>query len=195
MISNLSSRLTDRLISSGSIETQERELYEYGFYVLLSQLVYFVFTCVLGLLAGCFIESIIFHISFRFIRKFAGGYHASTQLRCTVISVILISACIGVIRLSKTYDFQTALLAVTLIAGVVVFALAPLDTPEKPLSDKERKHYGTVSRIICAVLAAVSAATYAFGVGAVFVPCCLALCSEFLLLSAGKIKQTVCKQK
>ncbi|UKI22435.1 MAG: accessory gene regulator B family protein [Anaerotruncus sp.] len=84
---------------------------------------FFAFSCALGLIFGCFIESVIFYISFAAIRKFAGGYHAATEARCEISSALSLLACVGVIRLSKIYDFRTALLCAAAVCAVLIFLL------------------------------------------------------------------------
>ncbi len=189
MISKLSARLTDKLLSNGTIGDEDKELYIYGLFMLLSQLLFFIIACIFGLILNCIIESIIFYISFQFIRKYAGGYHASTEARCETLSTLSILACIAVIRLSKFYDFQTVLLLITILSAVCIFVFCPLDTPEKPLSDKEFKYFRKVSWIILFVNVAVIAVSYVFKFQMVLVPCCLSLILESVLLVAGKVKR------
>lgn len=137
MINKLSAKFTEKLLLRQSITEEERELYIYGFFILLSNLMYIILASLSGLLLGCFLESIVFYIAFQFIRRYAGGYHASTETRCEIISTLSIISSIIVIRLSKQYDFQKILLVVTLVSAIIIFCICPLDTLEKPLSEKE----------------------------------------------------------
>lgn len=189
MINNLSTRLTDKLLSKGSITEDERELYIYGLFMLISQLMYLVLACIFGLLFECFIESIVFYIAFQFIRRYAGGYHAATETRCEILSTLSIVASIGIIKLSKIYDFKTILLFITLMSMVLIFFLCPLDTPEKPLSEKEFKCFRKISWIILLVISSIIIVSYFFKFNILFTPCCVSLILESILLVAGKIKR------
>ena len=189
MISKLSAHLTDKLLSKGSIAEDERELYIYGFFMLLSHLMYLVLACIFGLLFKCFIESIVFYVAFQFIRRYAGGYHASTETSCEIFSTLSILACIAIIKLSKTYDFQTALLIITAISAICIFVFCPLDTPEKPLSEKENKYFRKISWIILLVISSIIIVSYFFKFNILFTPCCVGLILESILLVAGKIKR------
>ena len=104
---------TDKLLVNGTITEDEQELYIYGFFMLLSQLMYLILACIFGLILGCVLESLIFYITFQFIRRYAGGYHASTETICEILSTLSILVCIVVIRLSKAYDIQTVLLIIS----------------------------------------------------------------------------------
>ena len=194
MISKLSNYLTEKLLSNGTIIDEDKELYIYGLFMLISHLMFFIIACIFGLILGCIFESIIFYIAFQFIRRYAGGYHASTETRCEILSTLSILACIVVIKLSKTYDFQTVLLLITILSAVCIFVFCPLDKPEKPLSDKEFKYFRKVSWIILFVIIVAIIISYVFKFQMVTVPCCLSLILESILLAAGKIKR-VSKKK
>lgn len=192
MINNLAKRFADRLLANGSISEDEQELYIYGFFMMLSSLMYLILACFLGCILGCVLESIVFYIAFQFIRRYAGGYHASTETRCEVMSTLSILACIVVIRLSKTYDFQFALLVVSAVSAVCIAVLCPLDTPEKPLSEKEFKYFRKISCLILSAISIVVILSYFVRLKWLqifFAPCCLSLILESLLLTAGKIKK------
>lgn len=189
MINKLSTRLTEKLLSNGTICDEDKELYIYGLFMLLSQLMFFIITCIFGLVLNCLIESVIFYIAFQFIRKYAGGYHAATETRCEILSTLSILACIAVIRLSKTYDFQNVLLMISAVSAVCIFVFCPLDTPEKPLSDKEFRYFRKISWIILLVISIAVIVSYSFKFQMVFVPCCLSLVLESVLLVAGKMKK------
>ena len=192
MINNLAKRFADRLLANGSISADEQELYIYGLFMLLSSLMYLILACFLGCILGCVLESIIFYAAFQFIRRYAGGYHASTEMRCEILSTLSILACIVVLRLSMTYDFQFALLVVSAVSAVCIFTLCPLDTPEKPLSKKEVKYFRKISWLILSVISLVVIISYFVQLKWLrifFTPCCLSLILECFLLVAGKLKQ------
>lgn len=189
MISKISSKITGILIKHSAIENKDKDLYSYGFFILLSQILYFIITIVIGILLNIILESIIFYIAFQFIRKYAGGYHASTETRCEILSTLSILACIVVIRLSKVYDFQTVLLIISTISAICIFSFCPLDTPEKPLSDKEFKYFRKVSWLILLVIVVAIIVSFVFKFSIVLAPCCLSLILESILLIAGKVKK------
>lgn len=189
MISKLSNKIVKCFVKQSNISDDEQELYQYGFFILFSQILYFIIALIIGILCEVILESIIFYIAFQFIRRYAGGYHASTETRCEILSSLSILACIVVIKLSKTYDFQTVLLLITILSAVCIFVFCPLDTPEKPLSDKEFKYFRKVSWIILFVIIVAIIISYVFKFQMVTVPCCLSLILESILLAAGKIKR------
>lgn len=189
MINKLSKHFATRLFSSGSITKDEQELYTYGFFMLFSHIMCLILACFFGIVFNCFIESVIFFTAFLFLRRYAGGYHASTETRCEILSTLSILACIIVIKLSKIFDFQNMLFMISSVSVVCVFSFCPLDTLEKPLSDKEFKYFRKISRLILFVIVAAIIVSYVFKFQFVTVPCCLSLILESILIVAGKFKR------
>lgn len=189
MIGKLSSKISDLLIRKSVIDSEDQELYVYGFFMLLSQLLYLIITCIFGLLFQCFLESVIFYFAFQLIRKYAGGYHASTEGRCEIMTTLSILACIVMIWLSRSYEFSLLLFCISLVAVLVIAVLCPLDTPEKPLSNKELKYFRKISWLILFIIATLIVVSYIFEWSYIFSPCCMSLILESILIIAGKIKQ------
>ena len=157
--------------------------------MLVSQVIFFIFSCIIGLLLHCFFESIVFYFMFQSIRKYAGGYHANTETLCDILSSISIALCIVIIKFANMYDFSLPLLIIAIIAAVIIFVLCPLDTPEKPLSDKEYRYFRKISWVILLVLLTLTIISYIFKWKLFFAPVCLSVILESILLIAGRIKK------
>lgn len=191
MIGRLAKRMTIALIKQQQIDKGDSALYEYGFFILLSNLIFFALTCLTGALVGAFLQSVLFFIAFQFIRRYAGGYHASTELRCQFFSTVSIVVSILSIKLFQQYEqflWWTVLMA--LGTAVIVF-FSPLDTPAKPLSCNERKVYKKKTILILLV------SDIAFTISVVlqwdffYLPIAIAIGLETILLTLGKIQQCV----
>lgn len=189
MIGKLSSKISDLLIRKSVIDSEDQELYVYGFFILLSQILYFIIAVIFGIIFNVLLQSVVFYIAFQFIRKYAGGYHASTEGRCEIMSTLSILACIVMIWLSRSYDFSLLLFCISLVAVLVIAVFCPLDTPEKPLSNKELKYFRKISWLILFIIAALIVVSYIFEWSYIFSPCCMSLILESILIIAGKIKQ------
>lgn len=59
--------------------TDDEEIVRYGLEIMISKAFFAVIIAVIGLIMGCFAESIIFTISFSLLRQYGGGYHAETR--------------------------------------------------------------------------------------------------------------------
>ena len=152
-------------------------------------MVFLIFASIFGAMFDVLLQGIIFFFGFFSIRQFAGGYHAATETRCEILSTLSIAASIGIIKLSKIYNFKTILLFITVVSMVLIFCFCPLDTPEKPLSEKEFKYFRKISWIILLVISSIIIVSYFFKFSILFTPCCVSLILESILLVAGKIKR------
>lgn len=195
MINKISSKIVEILIKHSLVENEDKELYLYGFFILLSQILYFIIVITIGILFNVIFESIIFYITFQFIRRYAGGYHAKTETRCEILSTLSILCCIVLIKLSKMYDIRIVLLSVSLVFAVLIFILCPLDTPEKPLNDKEYKYFRKISWIILSLIIIAIIVSFYFKFNIVFAPCCASLILEGVLIGTGQIKKAYSKKR
>lgn len=190
MIGKLSKLLTIKLISNGKINKNDEELYIYGFFMLLSQAMFFVITCIFGLIIKILLESIIFYVGFQLIRKYAGGYHATTETLCEILTTLSLFFSILIIKLSKIYNFQYIMLLLALVSAFCIFCFCPLDTPEKPLDAKEFIYFRNISWIILLLILSITIVSYIFKFNILFSPCSVSLVLESILLIAGKIKRS-----
>lgn len=191
MIGRLAKRMTIALIKHQQIDKGDAALYEYGLFILLSNLIFFGVTCLTGALSGAFLQSVLFFIAFQFVRRYAGGYHARTELRCQIFSTASIVISILFLKLFQQYE-MIFLWAALMILGTALIALfSPLDTPAKPLCDNERKYYKKKTVLI------LLASDIAFTISAVlqwdflYLPIAVAIGLETILLTLGKIQQCV----
>mgnify|MGYP003287496798 CR=1 FL=1 len=193
MINNLSSKLVCKMVDNSIINNADRELYLYGFFILFSQILYFIFTIIFSFILGVILEGVIFYVVFQFIRTNAGGIHASSELRCEIATTVSIFLCLGIVKLCDLYNIKTVIIFLTLVAAVLIFLLCPLDTPEKPLTSKEKKYIRKKSWIILFIILTIIALSLFFKINTLIYPCCMSLILESVLLFSGKIKEIIKK--
>ena len=79
------------------------------------------------------------------------------------------------------------------VAAGVILALAPLDTPEKRLNEKEKRKYRKISYVILAVLTAAFIGGIIGNAASLYSPVGIAVCFEGVLMLYGKIAQAHAK--
>lgn len=193
MLNELGKRLTNTLINNNQIDESERCLYEYGFFIFLSNATYVIITLMFGSIFSILIESIVFYIAFSLIRRYAGGFHASSEMKCTLITTISIFLCLLCTKLCETNNIQIPILVLTSIATVLIFVLCPLDTPEKPLTKEEYKYFRKISWLILLLIVLTISIGWHFKLEFIMYPCCMSLILESILLVLGKIKRLIKK--
>ena len=122
MISKFAEKLVDCLYCQHDKSDDEQELYKYGFFVLLSQILYLIIAIILGSIFKSVFESVIFYIAFQFIRRYAGGFHAKTETRCEILSILSIKGFSGVssgqrmnIKVANTKDILSNAILISYI--------------------------------------------------------------------------------
>lgn len=193
MLNNLGKRLTNTLINNHQIDESERCLYEYGFFIFLSNAIYVIITLILGSIFNILFASIVFYVAFSLIRRYAGGFHASSEINCTLITTISIFLCLLCTKLCETNNIQMPILVLTIIAAIFIFILCPLDTPEKPLTQEEYKYFRKISWVILLLIMLAICIGWHFKLEFIMYPCCMSLILESILLVLGKIKRLIKK--
>lgn len=125
-----------------------QELYQYAIYITISSLLHCCTILLVGLLYNLVLESALFYASFILIRKFAGGFHANTHVKCYLISTITSIIVLGIIKiitLNTTNDILFSTLFLAFISMLFIWYLAPIDSDNNSLNTKEKNIYKIIS--------------------------------------------------
>ena len=163
MISALARCITEVLCTSYTIEENDIELYQYGFFLLLSRVFYFVITVLFGLMFRALMESIMFYIMFSLLRSYAGGIHAKTESACTIMTIFAMFISVACIATMKSLHTTIVPIVMLTVGLACILTLSPLDTNEKPLSEVDRKKFRRITWVLSfglVMLSMVSAMTY-----------------------------------
>ncbi|MGO5071657.1 accessory gene regulator B family protein [Roseburia faecis] len=85
------------LICQQAIQERDRELYTYALYNMVLLIIPLGLTVIFGEIIGNVKQGIVMILPFITLRKYSGGYHAKTPLRCMIISSLLLFLCIKII--------------------------------------------------------------------------------------------------
>lgn len=135
MVSELSERIANRLIRKKVIDSEEKEIYQYGMNQMLLSLINVVTTLIIGILLGMLWQCLLFTFSFMVIRTYAGGYHASTQKKCYLLTTSIIIATLSVIKYVEINNYICLMLLS--ISSVIILMLSPVGAENKPLDNIE----------------------------------------------------------
>lgn len=135
----LSLYLVDWMVNNNVVKEEERDIYDYG----VDQIVFTGLNIITMIIIGVVTHSLWtiagFSLFYMVLRVYAGGYHADTQLKCFILSNIMILIVVGVDRwINIDRPLQ---LAIVVISTVLILWLGPVDTVTKPLDSLERKVY------------------------------------------------------
>jgi len=149
MIYDISKKITDRLLFKNVIDKDDWEIYQYGMYQLILNSVDIVTILLLGIIFKELWQCIVYVGVFVSMRVYAGGYHASTPLRCYLITTLTTAVALLVMKYIEVgYFVWTAML---FVSSLVILVLAPIESENKPLDIMEKKIYRKRTCIIWGV--------------------------------------------
>lgn len=191
MINALSQLLAKHLYKTSIITESDMELYAYGFFVLISRILFLIISVIFGMIFNIIIESILFYFLFCCIRSYAGGIHAPSELLCTIFTTISLFFSVLGIKLMLNYGDQRIAFVVYFISLIIIIILSPLDTKEKPLNSNEKKCFKVKTYAVLIVIIFISITAMVFHKINIFYSILMSLVLESILLVSGKIKYVV----
>ena len=156
----MNNRVTKFLLETNVITSDEIEIYQYGFDLIVKIIIHTFLILIIGFLFGHFLEMVSFLVTYAWLREYAGGYHARTSkgcYYCTILVTIFVLVMFFIFR-----QLNVGLICICmLISGIVIWRGSPQEAPTKPLSEKEKVIYRKKTRSILLCLAVI------FGIGCV----------------------------
>ena len=190
MFCTLATMISNKLCVVSAIEEGDKELYIYGFYILISRLFFFLVSVLCGCLFDVPWESVLFYVLFMLLRSYAGGIHAKTENMCTLLTTLSVVASICGI---KVLNFVQSAMISLIIAGIgagCIIAFCPLYTAEKPLDGADCDHYRRISIIIVVSYLALALLMYAMRLTSVLNAVVVSMALESALIFSGKMMQS-----
>jgi len=153
----LADAITDYYIRKKVIAEDKKEIYSYGFKLIIADIINYAIIITLGVILDRLTESIVFLISLCGLRQFCGGFHAKTFWLCR-LSMIITYLCVILLTDMVTYtDYKTAIvLSVNILSIIFISIFAPAEHPNKPLSDVQKRGNRIKSIIISISLSTAS---------------------------------------
>lgn len=142
---------THHLVTKGIVTEADAPIYAYGFEVMFSTLFTFGSIFVMAACFDFFLETMVFFIAFFPLRIYAGGYHASSRVRCYFMSLAMIVIFYGLLVVVPA---QWHYILNLVIAGVVIIFIclwAPVIHKNRYISSTDARHYRMTSLLICFV--------------------------------------------
>lgn len=177
---HLTNIIAHKIGSSLGHTDEQIEIVAYGLFGIIQSIFLLVVLVLLGALSGTLFPTMVAFFGGAVLRRRAGGAHASSPMICNIISVV---TCFGIGLVSRyillNFEENTLLSAeivVYLTCIYIVFARAPLDSPNKPITTPgKRKTLKGASLIIVAVYLIIGSAAILLSEHPVIVSCAISL--------------------
>ena len=154
--------IVDKKIEQGEFSKSKRDLYIYGYTLLLEKTIIILITITIAVIFKAYWEIIILCIAFIPLRQYAGGYHAKTRSACLTLSALYMIGAVLWIGFAKNHLIFPYNVLIEGVCAGIVFWLAPIDTQTRRISESERIYFKRVTRIILIIQSAIVIALICF---------------------------------
>ena len=189
MISAIADRISEEMLHEGLILEEDRELYRYGFFLLISRGIFFVIAGIAGAFVGNLWDSIFFYILFSFLRGYAGGLHADREAVCLFSTTASLFLAAKIIFCLRRGNYVILSCGVLVVCSALVLLIAPLDSDSKPLGESEMRHYRKITRHLILLMNLSSFVWLMAGYPQFLFISCVVTGVEAVLLILGKAKR------
>lgn len=133
----LSRCIADFYVSRNVISIEEKNVYEYGTSLILSEALTFILIILISMVFFEAIDAIVFLLTFCLVRIHCGGFHADKVVVCRGTMIITFISSVGMSSLLKGMELRI-LITIIAIGLVVILPIIPVKNPNKILSKKQR---------------------------------------------------------
>ena len=162
-------KLTKVLIDRRIVTNDNREIITYGLSTGIELILNLITTLAIGLILNMVLESVVFVLSFAYIRVYAGGYHLKKAVNCYLVSNSIVAlVLLTVMRTPKEYMVSISLILLS-ISIPIILQFSPIGTRNKHLSCHEKYYfrqkvfiYVSIELIIILILLLFGMITLAF---------------------------------
>ncbi|MDY4253149.1 MULTISPECIES: AgrD family cyclic lactone autoinducer peptide [unclassified Clostridium] len=136
----LSKKISNNLKNELNLDEDKRSIIEYGIFAFFQMGISILLVAVAGLIFNVIIEALIISFVGAFLRKFSGGAHASTSTNCSIVGIVISVIPAYIVKnigLNKSYIIIIGIL-LFISSFIIIYKLAPVDSPNKPIKKKEK---------------------------------------------------------
>lgn len=140
-MNQLAQNITNFFIAKNVIKITERDIYVYGFELMLSGIVSAVMILFVGAVFHEFFHAVIFLFIMIPVRMFTGGYHADTHFTCNVVFLLAFLISVVFLQITIHMELDVVVWVMVCVGLILVARYAPLENKNKRLSDIEKLKY------------------------------------------------------
>ena len=185
----------ERLAAQGIIREEDAPIYRYGLEAMYSSLLELLSILALAALIGNFWQTVLFFAAFIPLRLYAGGYHASTRLRCFLTSLVVYVAFTIMLEIVPAAWFVPLAFIGGAVSFLIIWLFAPVIHQNHRSGLKHQVRFRRISIRICVVeVSAIIVGQILWSESALIFAVLLGLLAEALSILAVKsqsVKQAI----
>jgi len=137
------------------LTSEQEEIALYSLEVLIYGAYAFLGTGLVGWLFGCFWPTLLIALTVFILRCFSGGAHSKSPGSCIFLSILLIplsgKLVVFIAPLFTIHSLVVLIVIGTILSSVIIWRLAPIDTPSKPVSSERHRYQLKILSIFAVV--------------------------------------------
>jgi accessory gene regulator B len=143
-VEKLAHNLSEKIAEKLGYDQDKKEVIAYGLTAIFQMVGIFSIASFIGIVGGFWYESMVLFLAVGLFRKSTGGAHSSTFQGCIIISIFSISffaflsRYLFYVNVPPHVFFISVLSVIYIFSFLVVYKLAPVASPNKPIVRKEK---------------------------------------------------------
>lgn len=125
---------------------EEIEIIQYGLHQAFLILLNILTLVICGVLWKELTFTLLMFLDIFFLRSYAGGYHADTELSCYLISTAIMNAAIWTKKILLPSNI--ILIVIWISTMIFIWIYTPVENPMHPLDENEQRKYAKNTRMI-----------------------------------------------
>ena len=191
MISLISSSITKFLLKKSVIQDEEKELYDYGLFMLISYVAFFMLSVLFGLILNILFLSLLFFFIFCLVRNFAGGIHANTEIKCDIATSISLLISELLIKLLLYYNLIEIAFIMLILSAITLIFVKPITSSNKEITLQEKRIFYKKVIVITIFSVFISLICLLFNFYGIVMSISVGLSLASVLLILGTIQQKI----
>ena len=157
LIKKWSTKLAEKICyAAGETDEYRIDVVRYVFESLLSMILSVSFIVVTAWLFGVLRTAMMVSLAGALVKSFTGGLHSSTPLRCAVVgSLLTVGLSFLVIRFPISNLPLSLVMLILLFENLIVWLKAPLESTNKPLTEKQKYYLAFLSKIVVGIFSLI----------------------------------------
>lgn len=140
-MTKIAAKISSFLCARGVVEEEEKELYTYGYEIILENIGKTILLLIAGGIIHKFVATCIFVVGFVSLRSSCGGYHAKKAWQCDILTVLLwgIVICATPVVRMIVSEQRVFLLLIVLVSELIIIHYAPVEHKNNRLTKEKRE--------------------------------------------------------
>ena len=134
MIHNLAKRVADVFVRYGESSEENADIYAYIWEAIIATIINIGISLIVSTILGSPLRGIAFVIAFAFMRRYCGGYHASTHMKCIISFNCIMICAIVVVNLLVAYQLSAISFIIAVLGFAGIYILSPFEGDNKSTS-------------------------------------------------------------